>query len=87
MYQVLDVGAGPGALLETLIQPPATINEKPLRSKSIAKQQTNGTASSSSTNGGTGGEGEEPELFINVSYTTKLSAVSTVSRIWPIWRE
>ncbi|KAI9637196.1 uncharacterized protein MKK02DRAFT_23746 [Dioszegia hungarica] len=53
---VLDVGAGPGALLETLIQPPATIQEAPLRRR---------TTKSGTPTGEPSVEGEEPELFLN----------------------
>jgi len=31
---VLDLGCGPGSLLQTLVQPPPTIAEKPIKDKS-----------------------------------------------------
>ena len=62
---VLDVGAGPGALLETLIHPASTIPEAPLRQSKASRSASTGKQGE----GGQEGEsqGEEPELFINVS--------------------
>lgn len=50
--QVLDIGCGTGSLLETLVIPPSTVHEPPIRPSSNEEQE----------------EEEDRELFILVSY-------------------
>jgi 2-polyprenyl-3-methyl-5-hydroxy-6-metoxy-1,4-benzoquinol methylase len=58
--QVLDIGCGTGSLLETLVIPPSTIHEPPIRSSKAS------TSSSSSSSVEVEDEDEDRELFILV---------------------
>jgi len=58
--QVLDIGCGTGSLLETLVIPPSTIHEPPIRSSKAS------TPSSSSSSNSVEDEDEDRELFILV---------------------
>ena len=58
--QVLDIGCGTGSLLETLVIPPSTIHEPPIRSRKAS------SSSSSSSSNSVEDEDEDRELFILV---------------------
>ena len=69
-FQVLDIGCGPGALLETLINPASTIYEQPIRPN--AERHDDSTLPSPANS-----EDElleNRELFINVRRTSNRDA-------------